>query len=197
MSKMINLPIFWQTQIDEGVSVLTKMRHDAVLQQAFSQVLSQITTSLAQGNKLLFIGNGGSAADAQHLAAELVVRFRKNRSALPALALTVDTSALTAIGNDFGFDQVFSRQIQGLGREGDVLFALSTSGQSVNILNAVVAAQALGILVVGMTGHAGGALADLVDICLHIPSDDTARIQEGHTFLGHLLCDALEQSIFP
>lgn len=193
---MMNLPVFWQSQLDDSLSVLQRMKQDQPLMLAFSSVLARCLQAFQQGNKLLFVGNGGSAADAQHLAAELVVRFRKTRQALPALALTVDSSALTAIGNDFGFDEIFSRQIQALGQAGDVLFALSTSGQSQNVLNAVVSAQEMGVFVIGMTGASGGALVNLADMCLQIPSDDTARIQEGHTLLGHLLCDAIEQSIF-
>lgn len=193
---MDSLPVFWHAQLEEAERVLQEIKNSLVLEETFSAVLRASVHAFQQGNKLLFIGNGGSAADAQHLAAELVVRFRKNRPALPALALTVDSSALTAIGNDFGFDELFSRQVQGLGQAGDLLFALSTSGNSVNVLKAVTTAQSMGILVVGMTGAEGGHLAELADICLQIPSHDTARIQEGHTLLGHLLCDALEQVLF-
>lgn len=194
---MGDVSVFWHTQLNEAEQVLTAIKNSLVLKEKFLLVLRASVRAFQQGNKLLFVGNGGSAADAQHLAAELVVRFRKNRPALPALALTVDSSALTAIGNDFGFDELFSRQVQALGQAGDLLFALSTSGNSVNVLNAIVAAQSMGMVVVGMTGAGGGRLAELADICLQIPSNDTARIQEGHTLLGHLLCDALEQSLFP
>lgn len=146
-------------------------------------------------NKILFCGNGGSAADAQHLAAELVGRLVRDRRALPALALTTDSSALTCIGNDFGFDEVFARQVQGLGRAGDVLVAISTSGNSPNVIRAVEVAKPMGITTVGFLGRDGGKLAPLVDLPIVVPSDETARIQEAHIFLGHVLCALIEQGL--
>lgn len=187
---------FWHSQLLSAQQVLNDLQQDAYLQQDFFIALSWCEQALRQGNKLLFIGNGGSAADAQHLAAELVVRFKQDRPGLPALALTVDSSALTAIGNDYGFEQLFARQVQALGQSGDVLIALSTSGNSPNVLAAVPVASASGIRVVGMTGRQGGALAKVADICLRMPSDDTPRIQEAHTLLGHMLCDLLEQHLY-
>ncbi len=154
-----------------------------------------VAEALKGGNKVLFCGNGGSAADSQHLAAELVGRYRRNRPGLAALALTADTSALTAIGNDFGFDEVFSRQVEALGRPGDVLVAISTSGRSPNVLRAVEAARALGLKTVGLAGRDGGRLAGLVDLALVVPSEDTARIQECHITLGHILCDLVEAEL--
>lgn len=154
-----------------------------------------VAEALRRGNKVMFCGNGGSAADSQHLAAELVGRYRRNRPGLAALALTVDTSALTAIGNDFGFEEVFSRQVEALGRPGDVLVAISTSGRSPNVLRAVEAARALGLKTVGLTGGDGGPLAGLVDVALVVPSEDTARIQECHITLGHILCDLVEAEL--
>lgn len=151
-----------------------------------------VAEALRRGNKVMFCGNGGSAADSQHLAAELVGRYRRNRPGLAALALTVDTSALTAIGNDFGFEEVFSRQVEALGQPGDVLVAISTSGRSPNVLRAVEAARALGLKTVGLVGRDGGQLAGLVDLALVVPSEDTARIQECHITLGHILCDLVE-----
>ncbi|MER3398616.1 MAG: phosphoheptose isomerase [Chloroflexota bacterium] len=151
-----------------------------------------VAEALRRGNKVMFCGNGGSAADSQHLAAELVGRYRRNRPGLAALALTVDTSALTAIGNDFGFEEVFSRQVEALGQPGDVLVAISTSGRSPNVLRAVDAARALGLKTVGLVGRDGGQLAGLVDLALVVPSEDTARIQECHITLGHILCDLVE-----
>ncbi|MFM2044233.1 MAG: phosphoheptose isomerase [Pseudomonadota bacterium] len=152
----------------------------------------RITAALKAGAKVMFCGNGGSAADAQHLAAELLGRYLLNRPALAAVALTTDSSALTAIGNDFGFDQVFSRQVAGLGRAGDVLVALSTSGNSPNVLAAVETARDLGITTIGLTGTRGGALAERCDLCLCVPSDHTPRIQEMHIAVGHLLCELVE-----
>jgi len=150
--------------------------------------------ALRQGGKILFCGNGGSAADSQHLAAELTGRYLKNRPALAAVALTVDSSALTAIGNDFGFETIFSRQVQALGRPGDALLALSTSGNSPNVVAAVQAARALGMITVGLTGAGGGALGDLCDLCIRVPSRDTPRIQEMHIAVGHMICELIEDA---
>lgn len=151
--------------------------------------------SIDAGGKVMFCGNGGSAADAQHLAAELVGRLVRDRRALPGLALSTDTSALTCIGNDFGFEQVFARQVQGLGRSGDVLIAISTSGNSPNVIRAVEVAKPIGIFTVGLLGRDGGKLAPLVDLPIVVPSDETARIQEAHIFLGHELCALIEQAL--
>lgn len=149
--------------------------------------------ALDSGHKLFFCGNGGSAADCQHLAAELVVRFTRERQGLPAIALTTDTSILTACGNDYGYDRVFSRQVEALGRIGDVLLAFSTSGNSVNVLEAVRRAQEAGMFTVGFTGSKGGEMAELCELCITVPADVTARIQECHILLGHWLCDELER----
>lgn len=192
----MNIRQLWQTELASAAQVLQALQQDALLLDGFERWVGLCEQALASGNKLLFIGNGGSAADAQHLAAELVVRFKLTRRGLPALALTVDSSALTAIGNDFGFDQLFSRQVEALGQPGDILIALTTSGNSVNVLKAVPVAQAMGIQVVAMTGASGGKIAALADLCLAMPSDDTPRIQEAHTLLGHLLCDLLEKRMF-
>ncbi len=192
----MNIRQLWQTELASATQVLQALQQDSVLLDDFERWVESCEQALRAGNKLLFIGNGGSAADAQHLAAELVVRFKLTRRGLPALALTVDSSALTAIGNDFGFDQLFSRQVEALGAEGDVLIALTTSGNSENVLKAVPVAQAMGIQVVAMTGASGGKIAKMADVCLCMPSDDTPRIQEAHTLLGHMLCDLLEQRMF-
>lgn len=149
--------------------------------------------SLRRGGKLLFFGNGGSAADAQHLAAEFVNRFLRQRGALAAIALTTDTSALTSIGNDLGFDHVFARQVEALGRAGDVVVAISTSGGSPNVLRAVEAARRLGCLTVALTGGTGGALATAADEAFVVPSAETPRIQETHITLGHALCALVEE----
>jgi D-sedoheptulose 7-phosphate isomerase len=150
------------------------------------------TEALKAGNKILFFGNGGSAADAQHLAAELTVRFAKNRAALAGLALTPDSCVLTACGNDFGFEFLFSRQIEALGRPGDVAVALSTSGNSPNVLEGIRQARKSSLSTVAFTGRTGGKLAPEADVLIAIPSDNTARIQELHIVLGHLLCEEIE-----
>ena len=153
--------------------------------------------SLRAGGKVMFAGNGGSAADAQHWAGELVSRFYYDRPGLPAIALTTDTSILTAIGNDYGYDYTFARQVEALGRRGDVLVVISTSGNSPNILRAAQAAKDRGLSVIGFTGQSGGKLAPLSDLCFCIPSDETPRIQEGHEFIGHLLCALIEAEMHP
>jgi D-sedoheptulose 7-phosphate isomerase len=155
-------------------------------------VARQMADSLRRGGKLLFFGNGGSAADSQHLAAEFVNRFLRQRGALAAVALTTDTSALTSIGNDLGFDQVFARQVEALGRAGDVVVAISTSGGSPNVLRAVETARRLGCVTVALTGGSGGALAAAVDEAFVVPSAETPRIQETHITLGHALCALVE-----
>jgi D-sedoheptulose 7-phosphate isomerase len=152
--------------------------------------------ALLQGRKVLLFGNGGSAADAQHIAAEFVGRFNFDRPALPALALSVNTSCVTAIGNDFGFDQVFSRQIEALGAAGDVAIGISTSGNSPNVLRAMVAARKMGLHTVGFTGSRGGKLKEAVDYCICVPSDETPRIQECHILVGHVLSQLVEETLF-
>jgi phosphoheptose isomerase len=154
-----------------------------------------VTDALLAGNKILIFGNGGSAADAQHIAAELVGRFVAERRALPAIALTVDSSALTAIANDYGFDQVYARQVRGLGRPGDVAIAISTSGRSPNILAAIEAAREQGLRVVGLTGAKGTAFASLCDACVVVPSVNTARIQEIHITVGHVICEVVDARV--
>jgi len=155
-----------------------------------------LASCISSGNKVLIFGNGGSAADAQHLAAEFVNRFQIERPPLAAIALTTDTSILTSIGNDYHFDEIFSKQIQALGKKGDIAWGISTSGNSPNVLKAVMAAQKIGITTIGMIGRAGklGACADLV---FSVKSDITARIQETHIMLGHILCDLLERKLYP
>ena len=153
--------------------------------------------SLRAGGKVMFAGNGGSAADAQHWAGELVSRFYYDRPGLAAIALTTDSSILTAVGNDYGYDYTFARQIEALGQAGDVFIAISTSGNSPNILRAAQAARARGMHVLGFTGRGGGKLAPLADICFRMPSDETPRIQEGHEFIGHLLCALVEAEMHP
>jgi D-sedoheptulose 7-phosphate isomerase len=163
---------------------------------ALATAARAVGDALARGNKVLLCGNGGSAADAQHIAAEFVGRFLKDRRALPAIALTTDSSNLTAIGNDYGFEQVFSRQVAALGVSGDVLIAISTSGKSPNILAAAQVARDARISVIGLTGAAKSALAELSDVALAVPSTYTPHIQQAHISLLHILCELVEQQLF-
>jgi D-sedoheptulose 7-phosphate isomerase len=173
------------------------MAGDPLLVAQIEAAVSLAVVALRSGKKLLFAGNGGSAADAQHWAGELVSRFYFDRPGLPAIALTTDSSVLTAIGNDYGFEQVFARQVEALGQAGDVLVLISTSGRSPNILRAIAAAQAKAITVIGFTGESGGDMAAHCDVCFRIPSSDTPRIQEGHEFIGHVFCALIEAGMFP
>jgi D-sedoheptulose 7-phosphate isomerase len=164
---------------------------DVILQAA-----DRIQRCFQQGGKVLLFGNGGSAADAQHIAAEFLGRFASDRIPLPAIALTTDSSALTAIGNDYGFERIFARQVQALGGPSDVAVAISTSGRSPNILAGVEAARERGLTTIGLTGGAGGPLAGMVDISIVVPSTNTPRIQECHITIGHILCEAVETLLF-
>ncbi|MBI5343832.1 MAG: D-sedoheptulose 7-phosphate isomerase [Deltaproteobacteria bacterium] len=155
-----------------------------------------IVESFKSGGKLLLAGNGGSAADAQHIAAEFINRFEIERPPLPALALTTDTSNITSIGNDYSFDQVFSKQVRALGRENDVLLAISTSGDSANIIKAADAARSIGIKVIALSGKDGGRLASMSDIVLNVESKTTARIQEVHITIGHIICELVDHMLF-
>jgi len=181
-------------------TIQAQLRESCRVKQSFSdELLARIESfaersaeALARGGKLAFFGNGGSAADAQHLAAELTVRLRADRPSLAALALTVNSSVLTAAGNDFGFDKIFARQIEALGRAGDVAIAISTSGKSPNVIAALRQAKAMKLVTGALGGKGGGDLAGLADHLLVVPSDTTARIQEMHITLGQMLCGALE-----
>jgi D-sedoheptulose 7-phosphate isomerase len=160
------------------------------------EVVKRILAAYRKGNKVLFFGNGGSACDASHLAAELVNRYKKDREGLPALALATDMAIVTSIGNDYDYAELFSRQIKTMGNKGDIAIAISTSGNSPNVLKAVEMARQKGITTVGFTGKDGGKLAGLVDYAFIIPSNNTARIQEAHITLGHLLCELIEDEMF-
>ncbi|MGB7283453.1 MAG: SIS domain-containing protein [Candidatus Acidiferrum sp.] len=164
--------------------------------EALLQAVHQIHKAMAARNKLLLFGNGGSAGDAQHTATEFVCRFGRNREALPAVALTTDSSVLTAIANDFGFEQVFARQVRALGRTGDIAMGISTSGRSANVLEGVRAARELGLVTIALTGGAGGELAQLADIVLLVPSEKTASVQECHIALLHAMCEATETLLY-
>jgi len=166
-----------------------------MLSRPFTETLEILEHGLRRGGKLLLFGNGGSAADAQHIAAELIIRYKADRAAISAIALTTDSSALTACGNDLGFDAVFERQIEGLGREGDVAVGISTSGNSANVLKGLSQARAMGLRTVGLTGGTGGQMRSMCDALIVVPSSVTARIQEMHITIGHVLCKALEQRL--
>lgn len=161
-------------------------------QPLFEEIAGQMIRAIRSGKKILWCGNGGSAADSQHLAAEIVGRFRRERRAWPSIALTTDTSILTAVGNDYGYHAIFARQVEALCGPGDVLVGLSTSGNSPNVCNAIECARAMEAFTVGMTGEGGGKLAAIAHSCLRIASGDTARIQECHILFGHMLCDRIE-----
>jgi D-sedoheptulose 7-phosphate isomerase len=164
-------------------------------QKELERIAHAMTNAVLAGKKVLWCGNGGSAADSQHLAAEFVGRFRRERRGLPSIALTTDTSVLTAIANDYGFEDVFRRQVEALCAEGDVIVGISTSGNSKNVCAALETARSLGAFTVAFTGMHGGALASIADVTLCIASKDTARIQEGHILCGHMLCDWIELSV--
>ena len=181
---------------DELVDLINSMANDAMLQRAVSEAMESALAVVRNGNKLLFAGNGGSAAEAQHMAAEYVSRFKFDRPGLAAIALTTDTSILTAIGNDYGYENVFSRQIEALGRPGDLLFLSSTSGRSPNVLKALSASRRGGVKTVLLTGQRYEPGIDAPDILLMVPSAVTARIQELHLVLGHSICEFVEQGMF-
>lgn len=185
-------------------SVISDLKeHNNIISKIYLDLTDKITNSVLliidsykNGGKLLLIGNGGSAADAQHIAAEFIGRFRMERDALPAIALTTNTSILTALSNDYGYDIVFSRQLDALSNDKDVLIAITTSGNSINILEAVKIAKSKNIKVIGMTGKTGGKLKDMVDILINVPSDDAPRIQETHIIIGHIICSLVERNLF-
>ena len=185
-----------QNIVQSSISVKAQLLNDQVLLKTIEEVTTLIIQAFKNGNKVLFCGNGGSAADAQHLAAEFSGRFYKDRKPLPSEALHCNTSYLTAVANDYGYDQVYSRVVQGSGREGDVLVGLSTSGNSVNITNALQAAKEIGMITVGFTGEGGGKMKEYTDYLLDIPSKDTPRIQEAHIMIGHIICQLVEEQYF-
>ena len=182
--------------IKASIAVKERLLSSPDFVSTVAKVSEILVDSIEQGNKVLLFGNGGSAADAQHLAAEFVGRFAFDRPALPALALTVNSSCITAIGNDYGFDLVFSRQIEALGRPGDVAIGISTSGNSPNVLRAVLVAKEKGLCAVALTGCTGGRLKNAVDHCICVPSEETPRIQECHILIGHIISELVEQAIF-
>jgi D-sedoheptulose 7-phosphate isomerase len=187
----MDLKSFFDREFSEHEAVMRATQ--AVLAVPFMALCEVAEMTLKAGNKIMFFGNGGSAADAQHLAAELIVRYKVNRAPLAAMALTTDSSTLTAGGNDFGYDTIFESQIRALGRAGDLAIGITTSGNSLNVLNALQAAKEIGATPASLAGKGGGKLVGVADPLLVVPSDVTGRIQEMHIILGHMLCDVLEQ----
>ena len=185
-----------KSSIQESMRVKQALLEDPHLLGQIDEVVNEFVTALRSGHKILLFGNGGSAADAQHIAAEFVGRFQMERAPLPALALTVNTSALTGIGNDYAYDNVFSRQVEALGVAGDVAVGISTSGKSPNVLKALAAAKAKGLATVAMTGRFGAMMQDVSRYCLCVPSNQTPRIQESHILIGHIISQLTEMELF-
>lgn len=187
-----NTDTLFQTNLAEHLQLFQQLSN---LTPEVNDAGRRIASALAQGGKLMLCGNGGSAADAQHIASELTGRFIQERRPLAGIALTTDSSALTCIGNDYAFDEVFARQLRALGRAGDVLIGISTSGNSANVVKAVQAAREMSITVIGLLGRDGGALKTLSDVAIVVPSQVTARIQEAHILIGHTLCGLIEHEL--
>lgn len=182
-----------QALIDASIAVKQELKKQAPL---LASIAGRIVQAFADGNKVILFGNGGSAADAQHLAAEFVGRFLVERRPLPALALNVNGSCLTAIGNDYGYDLVFARQLEALGKKGDVVIGISTSGSSPSVIEAIKTARNLGMVTIGLTGRSGGQLKNAAEICVCVPSSDTPRIQESHILVGHVVCALVDEAMF-
>jgi|TARA_B100001971_G_C18169885_1_gene526462 D-sedoheptulose 7-phosphate isomerase len=180
------------TIFDDSIEVITKSKN---LSEKLNQSTIKIISCLKNNGKVILFGNGGSAADAQHMAAELIGRFKIERESISAIALTTNTSVITSIGNDYDFNKIFSRQCESLVNENDVVIAISTSGNSDNVINGVLKAKEKGSFVIGLTGNSGGKLKSSADILLDVPSDDTARIQEGHRVIIHSLCELIEKNL--
>lgn len=185
-----------EREFQASIAVKQAILGDAALMQLLKDTGQRLIEAFEGGHKLLIAGNGGSAADAQHIAAEFVGQFNFDRPGLPALALTTDSSVMTSVSNDYGYDRVFRRQVEVHGAAGDVFLGISTSGNSSNILEAAQAAQSQGLLTIGLTGQSGGKLRDYCDYCICVPSNDTPRIQEAHMLIGHTLCAMAELAIF-
>ncbi len=190
VAPMSALDDFFDSEFDSHADVLAATKE--ACRDSFTHMLAGCVAAIRDGNKIMFFGNGGSASDAQHLATELAVRYVKDRGPIAAMALTTDTSSLTAIGNDMGFDALFERQIHAIAKPGDIAIGISTSGTSKNVNRGLIAARETGVQSMGFSGRDGGDMKDLCDPCIIIPSNNTARIQEMHILLGHMLCGALE-----
>jgi len=183
-------------QIKDSVSVKEKILNDETMIQCIAKAAEMVLDCYQSGNKTLLAGNGGSAADAQHIAGEFVSRFYFDRPGIPSIALTTDTSILTAIGNDYGYEKLFERQVQAHGNTGDVFIGISTSGNSQNIINALIECKTKGIKTIGLTGKKSSRMDDLCDISIKVPSDETPRIQESHILIGHIICCIVEEGLF-
>jgi D-sedoheptulose 7-phosphate isomerase len=190
------MPGFALDQLSESIEVKRRFMSDSALMQTLARIAEVCVETYRKDGKIMIAGNGGSAADAQHFAGELVSRFYFDRPALSALALTTDTSILTSIGNDYGFDDIFARQVYANGKKGDIFIGISTSGNSKNIIKAISACRDVGLTVIGMTGLTGGAIGALCDYNLNVPSDSTPRIQECHLVIEHIVCAYIEQKLF-
>lgn len=184
------------SQIQDSVETKTKLLNDTLTTELIAKAASMITDAYKNGKKTLLAGNGGSAADAQHIAGEFVSRFYFDRPGIASIALTTDTSVLTAIGNDYGYDKIFERQIQAQGVQGDVFIGISTSGNSKNVIKALEQCKKSGVFSVSLTGKGGGQMKDLSDICIEVPSSETPRIQECHILIGHIICCIVEENLF-
>jgi D-sedoheptulose 7-phosphate isomerase len=191
-----NIKALIRGRLAESIEVRSKiLQNDEIINQ-ICEIADLMIDLYKKGKKVILFGNGGSAADAQHIATELLGRYYADRKPLPAEALTVNTSLLTAIGNDYAFDQIFARQIEGLGNAGDIAIGISTSGNSINVIEGLRMAKSKGLFTVGLTGVDGGKLRNAVDYCVCVPSNDTPRIQEAHILIGHILCELVEQAFF-
>jgi D-sedoheptulose 7-phosphate isomerase len=188
---------FIEAELEKSRLLINAIREDENLLAGIEQAATHIAQMMRTGGKLLIAGNGGSAADAQHIAGEFVSRFHYDRPGLPAIALTTDTSILTAIGNDYGYERLFERQVQALGRNGDAFIGISTSGNSANVLAALKMARELGMFTIGFTSQKGGKMLEVCDLALRIPSNETPKVQEGHITIGHIICGLVEAAIFP
>lgn len=186
-----------ESQVQASIDVKTAVLKDTQLLKQIAEVSAVISRAYKNNKKTLLAGNGGSAADAQHIAGEFVSRFYFDRPGLSSIALTTDTSVLTAIGNDYGYEKLFARQLQAIGNEGDVFIGISTSGNSPNVIKALELCKEKGIISVGLTGVTGGKMSDLCDYCIKVPSGETPRVQEVHILIGHIICCIVEEEIFP
>jgi D-sedoheptulose 7-phosphate isomerase len=192
MSHAFDRSSVFSQAIEDHLAVIESLRDQ---QSLLERIAEEMTRAILAGQKVLWCGNGGSAADSQHLAAELMGRFRRERCAFPSIALTTDTSVLTAVGNDYGYERVFQRQVEALCTKGDVLVGISTSGSSKNVWAALQTARQIGAFTVAFTGQGGGEIATIADVALRVPSKDTARIQEAHILCGHMVCDWVERAV--
>lgn len=193
---MQNLENYIKNQIQDSIEVKTKILNDDNLVELIKKASLEVIKAYKNGNKTLLAGNGGSAADAQHIAGEFVSRFYFDRPGIASIALSTDTSILTAIGNDYGYENLFSRQVQAQGNKGDIFIGISTSGNSKNIIKALEVCKEKGIFSIGLSGESGGAMNELCDICIKVPSSCTPRIQESHIVIGHIICAIVEEELF-